>query len=174
MPLEPDESFRQDLYAQLATTRILHLRDGTRDTANAVRLIAFPVRDRKTVNPAVFLQNAAQALQGKVEKSEDVQYLFALGRFYLEIGQWDLAKRAFEKILAGPIKYPRALYYLGVIAFQEKNLYDARVYFSRLIASCSVEEFDKDLDNPLEMAEHYLKLLDKREFKRSHFHIISS
>ena len=174
VPLEPDESFRQDLYAQLAATRILHLRDHTRDTANNVRLIAFPVHDRKTVNPAVFLQNAAQALQGQVEKPEDVQYLFALGKFYLEIGQWDLAKRAFEKILAGPIKYPRALYYLGVIAFQEKNLYDARVYFSRLVASCSPEEFDKELDNPLEMAEHYLKLLDKREFKRSQFRIISS
>jgi hypothetical protein len=26
----------------------------------------------------------------------------------------------------------------------------------------------------VDMAQHYLKLLEKREFKRSHFHLVSS
>ena len=79
-----------------------------------------------------------------------------------------------QRCLAGPLKCLQALYYLGVIAFQEKNLYEARVYFSRLLASSSGEEFGQQADDPLEMARHYLKLLDRREIKRSHFHLISS
>jgi tetratricopeptide (TPR) repeat protein len=108
-----------------------------------------------------------------VESREQVDYLFELGRFHLEVGQWERAKQALRRILAGPVRFPKALYYLGVIAFQERNLYDARVCFSRLIATCSRDEFEKDLDNPVDMAQHYLKLLDKREFKRSHFHLVS-
>ena len=44
----------------------------------------------------------------------------------------------------------------------------------RLVASATREDFADDLDNPVDMAHHYLKLLEKREFKRSHFKIISS
>ncbi len=62
----------------------------------------------------------------------------------------------------------------GIVAFQEKNPYEARVYFSRLVSTCQREEFENELDNPVDMAQHYLKLLDKREFKRSHFRLISS
>ena len=61
-----------------------------------------------------------------------------------------------------------------MIAFQEKNLYEARLYFSRLIQGSTREDFDNELDNPVDMAHHYLKLLDKRDIKRSHFHLISS
>ena len=32
----------------------------------------------------------------------------------------------------------------------------------------------RGFNNPVDMAHHYLKLLDKREFKRSHFRLISS
>ena len=113
-------------------------------------------------------------MQEPVETQAQVDYLYELGRFYMEVGQWELAKRALRKILAGPVKFPKALYFLGVVAFQERNLYDARVFFSRLIATCSRDEFESELDNPVDMAQHYLKLLDKREFKRSHFQLIST
>jgi hypothetical protein len=69
---------------------------------------------------------------------------------------------------------PLALYYLGVIAFQEKNLFEARVHFSRLTQGWTREEFEGALDNPVDMAHHYLKLLEKREFKRSHFHLVTT
>ena len=53
-------------------------------------------------------------------------------------------------------------------------MYDARVYFSRLVGSSTREDFERELDNPIDMAHHYLKLLDKREYKRSHFQLIST
>ena len=97
-----------------------------------------------------------------------------LGKFYLEIGALERARQSFHKVQTGPVNSPLSLYYLGIIAFQEKNPYDARVYFSRLVASSAPEDFESELDNPVDMARHYLKLLDKREFKRSHFRLISS
>ena len=92
----------------------------------------------------------------------------------MEIGDWPRAKTVFERILTGPVPFPKASYFLGVIAFQQHDMYEARVHFSQLITSSSREDFERELDNPIDMAHHYLKLLDKREYKRSHFQLVST
>jgi hypothetical protein len=178
LPFEPDGAYLNDLYAELLAARIVPPAQREALGLDAIQTIAFPVWEGKPVNPGRFLEREDEVLDagldGSIASEEQVAYLFELGRFHIETGRWERAKRALRKILAGPVRFPKALYYLGVIAFQEKNLYDARVYFSRLIATCSRDEFEQDLDNPVDMAQHYLKLLDKREFKRSHFHLVSS
>lgn len=175
VPLEPDEGFLNDLYAELMAARLLHHAGEGYAPLGRVRLIHFPVWEGRVTNPEAFLAQADRLLvETETDTARQAEALYELGRFYLEIGEPDEARRVFGRILAGPARSPRALYYMGVIAFQERDLYQARVYFSRLVGSCSREEFERELDNPVDMAHHYLKLLDKREFKRSHFQLISS
>ena len=166
--------FLQDLYTELLASRMLHSAADERSSMEHVHLIHFPVLDGRTLNPADFLLEVQRAIGGEPPTGAAVKALLELGRFYLEIGHLADARQTLQRILAGPVKSPHALFYMGVLAFQEKNLYEARVYFSRLVSSCSREEFEADLDNPLDMAQHYLRLLDKRDFKRSQFQIISS
>ena len=174
VPLQPEQNFLAELYSELLAARILHLTNREESGLNHIHLIPFPVLNGKTRHPDSFLTEVEQVLAACKTVAEQVPYLIEQGKFYLEIGDLERAKQAFQKIQAGPVKCPLALYYLGIIAFQEKNPYDARVYFSRLVGSCNREDFENELDNPVDMAHHYLKLLDKREFKRSHFRLISS
>ncbi len=174
VPFAPDEHYLQDLYAELLAARIVHPAQREELGFNRIQTVSFPIWEGKPLNPAKFLALEREVLEGELEAEQEAAYLFELGRFYVEIGQWEPAKHAMQRILAGAVKFPKALYYLGVIAFQERNIYEARVYFSRLIDSCGREEFERDLDNPVDMAHHYLKLLDKREFKRSHFQLITT
>jgi hypothetical protein len=174
VPFDPDERFLNDLFTELLAARLFP--PGTRDEAalSHVHLIQFPRLDGKPLNPAHFLKEVERALDACEAPGQETPYLLELGRFQMEISQAGAAKQTFQRIVAGPSKCPQALYYLGVLAFQEKNLYEARLYFSRLVQTSTREDFDNELDNPVDMAHHYLKLLDKRDFKRSHFHLISS
>lgn len=174
VPLQPGADFLAELYSELLAARILHLTDQEASGLNHIHLVPFPVLDGKTLHPDKFLREVEQVIEACTKESERVPYLIEQGKFFIEIGDLERAKQAFQTIQAGPVKCPLALYYLGIIAFQEKNPYDARVNFSRLVATCHREDFADELDNPVDMANHYLKLLDKREFKRSHFRLIST
>ncbi|MDH4225024.1 MAG: hypothetical protein OEW12_05215 [Deltaproteobacteria bacterium] len=178
LPLFPDNQFLQDLYTELLALRTLNLTRKESAPLGGIHIIHFPQLDGRTLNPALFLQKVREELDQARSSTpprldREAECRFELGRFHLETGRMDEAKLVFEEILTSGVKYPAALYYLGVIAFQERNLYQARVYFSRLIQTASREDFGKELDNPVDMAQHYLKLLDKREFKRSYFHIVT-
>jgi hypothetical protein len=174
VPLEPEPAFLGDLFTELLAARILHGNHQEQPGLSHIRLIPFPVLHGKTCPPAAFLQKVEEVLSTSRDPEEATPYLLERGKFYLEIGDLESARQSFLNAQAGPVKSVLALYYLGIIAFQEKNPYDARVYFSRLVSSASREEFASELDNPVDMAQHYLKLLEKRDFKRSHFRIISS
>ncbi len=174
VPFEPDERFLSDLFAELLAARVSVLTGQEQASVAHIQLIAFPQFDGKTVNPAEFLERARARIVQAREPGADVSLLLELGKFHLEVGAVRDAKQAFQRILAGPVLTPLALYYLGVIAFQEKNLYEARVHFGRLTQDWTREDFEGSLDNPVDMAHHYLKLLEKREFKRSHFHLVTS
>jgi tetratricopeptide (TPR) repeat protein len=171
--LDPDERFLNELYAELVALRLFRMTGEDGPALKAIHAISFPTLDGKTCNPAEFLPQVLSRLTQGVDPARDLALLLELGRFHLEVGNLKDAKQVFQRVLAGPVRYPAALYYLGVIAFQEKNLYEARVYFSRLTQSYVRADCEDTLDNPVDMAHHYLKLLDKREFKRSHFHLLA-
>jgi hypothetical protein len=174
VPFDPDERFLNDLFTELLAARLFPPPDGQEALLGNIRLVQFPRLAGRTYNPAHFFKEAERLLSAADTPAQETPSLLELGRFQIEIGAVGEAKQTFLRIVAGPSKCPEALYYLGVIAFQEKNLYEARVHFSRLIQTCGREDFENELDNPVDMAHHYLKLLEKREFKRSHFHLISS
>ena len=174
IPFEPEPLYLQELYAELLAARMLHLTNPEESRLNHIHLIPFPVLWGKTCNPNRFLREVESTLAQKDEPAEQVPYLMELGKFYLEVGKLSEAKQAFQKVQAGPVNYPLTLYYLGIIAFQEKNPYEARVYFSRLVSTSEREEFKIEVDNPVDMAQHYLKLLEKRDFMRSHFRLVTT
>jgi hypothetical protein len=174
VPFEPEERFLSDLFAELLAARVSVLSGQEQASLSHIHLVAFPQLDGKTLNPAEFLVQAQARLAQARDAAGQVPVLLELGKFHLDVGAVKEAKHAFQRILAGPVLSPLALYYLGVIAFQEKNLFEARVHFSRLSQGWTREDFGGALDNPVDMAQHYLKLLEKREFKRSHFHLVSS
>lgn len=171
VPLEPDERFLSDLFAELLAARLFRLEGEEAESVRHVRLIQFPRYEGRTTNPDEFMRRVESA---RGSEGEDTTLLLELGRFQMEIGEAAQARQTFQRLLSGRGRTPIALYYLGVIAFQEKNLYEARVYFSRLVQGCTREDFPEELDNPVDMAHHYLKLLDRRDFKRSHFHLVTS
>ncbi|MFI5400739.1 MAG: hypothetical protein ACHQZQ_06790 [SAR324 cluster bacterium] len=174
VPFEPEERFLSDLFAELMAARVKLLTGREQASLSHIHLIAFPQLDGKTLNPAEFLERAQARLGAAGEGEDQVQVLLELGKFHLDVGAAKEAKHVFQRILAGPVLSPLALYYLGVIAFQEKNPYEARVHFSRLCQGWTREDCGGALDNPVDMAQHYLKLLEKREFKRSHFRLVPS
>jgi hypothetical protein len=174
VPFEPEDRFLNDLFAELLAARVSVLTGQEQASLSHIHLIAFPQLDGKTYNPTEFLEQVQSRLLRTQDAADQVPLLLELGKFHLDIGAAKDAKHDFQRILAGPVQSPMALYYLGVIAFQEKNLFEARVHFSRLAQGWAREDFDGALDNPVDMAQHYLKLLEKREFKRSHFHLVSS
>ena len=172
--LEPDDRFLKDLFAELLAARMVKPSSEDMAILDHIRLIQFPRLNGTSQNPARFLLEAAQIKEEDSQPAEHMELWMELGRFHLETENLEAAKNAFSRVLAGSQKQAEALYSLGVIAFQEKNLYEARVYFSRVTQTFSREDFENDMDNPVDMSQHYLKLLDKREFKRSHFQLISS
>ena len=174
VPFDPDESFLADLFAELLASKLFGSDATVGDRVPNVHLVKFPMLEGKKLNPAHFFKEMERLGQRDNEEGMETEVLLELGRFQLEIREVETAKQTLHRILAGPNKCPLALYYLGVIAFQEKDLYEARVCFSRLLQSSTREDFGSKLDNPVDMAQHYLKLLDKREFKRSQFHLIST
>jgi hypothetical protein len=174
VPFEPEERFLSDLFAELLAARVSVLSGQEQASLSHIHQIAFPQLDGKTLNPEEFLEQAQARLAKAKHAADQVPLLLELGKFHLDVGAVKEAKHAFQRIQAGPVVSPLALYYLGVIAFQEKNLFEARVHFSRLCQGWTREDFGSALDNPVDMAQHYLKLLEKREFKRSHFHLVSS
>jgi len=169
VPLVPDERFLAELFSELLALRMMKREENAGHDLASIVLVQFPRVDGGPRHPAEF----RRLLEG-CRDDERGALMLEWGRFKLDIGEVEEARGLFTGLLAGPDPCPEAHYYLGVIAFNEKNLFEARVHFSRLVQACGRGEFENRQDNPVDMAEHYLKLLDKRDFKRSHFRIIST
>ena len=174
VPFDPDPRFLNDLFAELIAARLMPSQEREGSNVGHIHLIQFPRFEGRPLNPAHFLAEMGRVIAGGEVPGKYNGEILELGRFQMETGDVTGAKESFRRLAAGQARAPYALYYLGVIAFQEKNLYEARVHFSRLIQIAGRDEFEQELDNPVDMAQHYLNLLDKREFKRSHFQLVST
>ncbi|MDH4246390.1 MAG: hypothetical protein OEW39_01075, partial [Deltaproteobacteria bacterium] len=171
VPLAPDERYLADLFSELLARRMMRSEPPAAMNPDLLMLVSFPKVHGVSRHPEVFMESL-KAAQGK--GAEHIRLMLELGRFRMDTGQREEARGLFTRLLSGPVPCPQALFYLGLIAFQERNLYQARIYFSRLVQTSAPEDFQDELDNPVDMAHHYLKLLDKREFKRSQFQIVDN
>ena len=115
----------------------------------------------------------AWTLKVPVDFNNDPDMLFLeLGKLYLVLERLDEAQEAFQRSMELVGNQPYALFKLGVIAYLKKNLYDARLHFSRLISIASPEDFALEEENLYQLAQHYLEILNRREFKRSSFKLM--
>ncbi len=175
MPFETSDKFRSNLYAEVLTARLLKLTDEEQKTIEQFKPLHFPDYLGKKTNPAVFLKKVKVDLESnRLSQEEQSQLLLELGKLYLAIERLPEAHEAFQKCLDLVSHQPVALFNLGVIAFRQKNLYDARLHFSRFLGLFSAKDFEQEEENLYEMANHYLDLLSHREFKRSTFRLIRS
>ncbi len=174
MVLRTDSGFRAQLYTQLLTARLLKLSDQEAQRLANIRPLRFPMWERRRHNPEAFLAHARRVLEHHFGSYEErALLLYELGRLYLELRQWDTAQDFFRQSLQFPGHPPATLFHLGAIAFQQKNLYEARLHFSQLVETTSEEDFHLEEENLHQLAQHYLEILDRPDIKRSGFRLIS-
>ncbi len=172
--LRTDSGFRTQLYTQLLTARLLKLSEQEEQRLANIRPLRFPVWEQRRHNPESFLAYARRVLEHHFGTAEERgMLLYELGRLYLELRQWDTAQDFLRQSLQFPGHPPATLFHLGAIAFQQKNLYEARLHFSQLVETTSEEDFRFEEENLHQLAQHYLEILDRPDIKRSGFRLIS-
>ena len=100
--------------------------------------------------------------------------LLELGKLRLALKEPQLASQAFDFISETSPQWPYAQLHLGMLAFQQGHMPKAREYFVRITDNHSADAFAGDVQNPVEMAEDHLQMLNKQTYKRSHFRVLPS
>lgn len=172
LPFILDQSYLSSLYSELLTARVLKLTEEEQKIWDVFKPLVFPIYFGKKTNPGIFIRKVEIDLKSNHISSHDKgKLLLELGKLYLAIEKLDESQTSFRKSLELLGISPIALFNLGIIAFRNKNLFDARLHFSRLVNSFTIEDFPNDQENLIELASHYLLLLEQREFKRASFKI---
>ncbi|MBQ32463.1 MAG: hypothetical protein CL923_07905 [Deltaproteobacteria bacterium] len=168
-----DTGFRSGLYMEILTAHLLRLSEDEAQRLANIRPLRFPKFLRRTMHPGKFLLRVTQELETKTRAPEErAELLIELGRLRLELGENDAAQEALQQSMQLGGKSPDALFHLGVIAFQRKNLFEARLHFSQLVQTTQPEDFSLEEANLHQLASHYLNMLEHREVRRSGFQIM--
>jgi len=168
-----DAGFRSGLYMEMLTAHLLRLSEDEAQRLTNIRPLRFPKFLRRTMHPGKFLRRVTQELDAATHPSEErAELLLELGRLRRELGEIEEAQEALQQSVELGGKSPDALFHLGVIAFQRKNLFEARLHFSQLVQTTQPEDFEFKEENLHQLASHYLDLLDRREVRRSGFKIM--
>ena len=168
-----DAGFRSGLYMEMLTAHLLRLSEDEAQRLTNIRPLRFPKFLRRTMHPGKFLRRVTQELDAATHPPEErAELLLELGRLRRELGEIEEAQEALQQSVELGGKSPDALFHLGVIAFQRKNLFEARLHFSQLVQTTQPEDFEFKEENLHQLASHYLDLLDRREVRRSGFKIM--
>ncbi len=167
-----DARFRSTIYAEVLTAKMLKLSEED-EHLSAFTILNFPRVQNRKCNPGIFLQSLDELVQQpNLSSVERAQLFLEAGKLYLSIDDPNKARDALLKSLELAANQPQVLYHLGVLAYHERNVFDARLYFSQLLRICSPEDFLLEEENLHQLASHYLEILDRREFKRSSFKLV--
>lgn len=173
--LRTDSAFRAQLYTELLTARLLKLSEQEERRLANVKPLRFPAWEQRRFNPELFLAHTRRVLESSGSPPEErAVLLHEMGRFYLDLRQWDTAQDFLRQSLQLPGHPASTLFHLGVIAFQQKNFYDARLHFSQLVETTTEEDFQFEEENFHQLARHYLEIMNRPEIKRSGFRLIPS
>lgn len=174
LPFEIEERFLANLYTELLAAHLLKVNEEEQKALAIYKPLMFPQYFGKKINPGIFLKKAIADLNAnRFSASEQSQLLLEIGKLYLAIEQLGEAQEAFQKSLDLAGNQSLALFNLGIIAFRQKNIYEARLHFSRFIRLYSAADFEAEAKNLFQLALHYLEVLNHREFKRSTFKLLS-
>ncbi len=175
LPFEVGDNFLANLYAEMLTAHLLKLSEEEKKALAIYKPLHFPRYFGKKTNPGVFLKKVKADLQtNRLSKADQSQLLLELGKLYLAIEKLTEAQETFRQSLDLVGDQPLALFNIGIIAFRQKNIHDARLHFSRFTRLYSAKDFEQEEENLFNLATHYLEILDHREFKRTTFKLISS
>ena len=168
-----DAGFRSGLYLEMLTAHLLRISEDEAQRLANIRPLRFPKFLGRSMHPGKFLLRVTQELETETRTPEErAELLIELGRLRLELGENDAAEKALQQSIKLGGKSPDALFHLGVIAFQRKNLFEARLHFSQLVQTTQPEDFVLKEENLHQLASHYLDMLDRREVRRSGFKIM--
>ncbi|MGK5090882.1 tetratricopeptide repeat protein [Deltaproteobacteria bacterium TL4] len=175
LPLQVDKSFLSNLYAEVLTAQLLQLNEEEKKLMEPFKPLVFPRYFGKKTNPAIFLKKVEADLRGdRLSILERSELLLESGKLYLALERLEDAQEAFRQSIKLVGNQPHSLFHLGVIAYRQKNIYDARLFFSRLISISAPEDFALEEENLYQLAQHYLEILNRRDFKRSSFKLVQS
>ncbi len=173
LELQTDSGYRAALYTEMLTKQLLKLTEEEHQRLAAVKPLKFPKYLKRKINPAMFISRYLRESKVKRLSSEEKgQLLLELGKFKLQLNELERAEEALQQSLKLAKNTSAALFFLGVIAYRNKNLYEARLHFSRLVQSTNPQEYDFEDENLHQMAVHYLEILERKDFKRSSFKLI--
>ncbi len=103
---------------------------------------------------------------------EEGVLMLELGKFRLQLDEVILAEKALKQGLELSGSPVEIRFFLGLIAYREKNLVEARMHFTSFVRSTRVEDFELEDENLHQVAIHYLEMLERKEFKRSSFKLL--
>jgi len=172
LPFHTDSKFRSNLYTETLTSSLMTLSEEEQKRMSLFKGIQFPVFFGEKKNPGEFFDAAQQYLEsGKASQEEQMELLLESGRLKLALSNVDAALELFQQCLK--LKHHlEALFHLGGIAFLKKNVYEARLYFSRLLETSNPEKCSEEEKNMRELSKQYLEILEHREFRRSSLTLI--
>ena len=157
----------------MLTKQLFRLSEEEQKRLEAVKPFQFPKYLQRKMNPQKFLQRLEQERnQGKLSEREEGQLLLEVGKLRIQLNELDSAAEVLKESIGLKNNPPEARFYLGVIAYRLKNLYEARLHFSQFVRSTTSSDFELEDENLHQMASHYLEILDRKEFKRSSFKLI--
>ena len=174
LPLQVAAHFLANLYTEMLAAHLLKVSDEEQQALATYKPLAFPRYFGKKINPGIFLKKAQADLNAqRLAPHEQSQLLLEIGKLHLALEQFPEAQAAFQKSLERAGNQPLALFNLGVTAFHQKNIYEARLHFSRFQQLFTPSDFEAEDKNLYHLASHYLEILNHREFKRSTFKLLS-
>ena len=165
---ETPESFRANIYADLLASKITSL-EGFQHL-KIFKPLEVPRIQGEKIPFTEFQRHAEVKLtQENLSHQERLETLLEIGQFCFAISEFEKAKGYFLQSLTLERHLAVALFHLGMIAFQQKNLRDTRIYFSPLFEMEMTTDQEEEWKT---LAQHYMNVLETPDFKRASFKVI--
>ncbi len=180
-PFAPEEGFLDAVFNELLQLRFSPTQESAL-MSKRLHPIGFPRFEGKVCNPANFLPIAEQWLHSAPQymtaqstwKTTRNEVLLELGKLRIAFKEPSLASQALKQIRENSSQWPYAQLHLGILAFQQGHMPQARACFVNITTRYSPGQFAEEIENPAEMAKDYLEMLDKQTYKRSHLRVLPS
>ena len=171
--LKTDFAYRSSLYSEMLTKQLLRLSEEEQKRLERIKPLQFPKFLQTKMHPQKFLAKLMiEKDRDQLSVREEGVLMLELGKFRLQLDEVILAEEALKQGLELSGSPVEIRFFLGLIAYREKNLVEARMHFTSFVRSTRVEDFELEDENLHQVAIHYLEMLERKEFKRSSFKLL--
>tara|TARA_B100001079_G_C16179139_1_gene412059 strand:+ start:92 stop:568 length:477 start_codon:yes stop_codon:yes gene_type:complete len=157
----------------MLTKQLLRMSEEEQKRLERIKPLQFPKFLQTKMNPQKFLAKLMiEKDRDQLSVREEGVLMLELGKFRLQLDEVILAEKALKQGLELSGSPVEIRFFLGLIAYREKNLVEARMHFTSFVRSTRVEDFELEDENLHQVAIHYLEMLERKEFKRSSFKLL--